>query len=122
MALTFEVDTSALEAKVADAIPALEEGLKKASVNAAFDGLGAVKARHPYTDRTHNLTDNSEVIDDPHGGAFMHWPENYANFVDKGTRRSAAYPFTPLAKKVADKALNDNTKEAVDRFADRFKR
>jgi hypothetical protein len=94
--------------------------LEGASFDAATDGIRAAQESHPYTDRTGDLTGYATPAEDVQRGergASMQWPMPYASFVDKGTSRSAAYPFVPLAMQVATTSLEANAERAADNIA-----
>ena len=115
--LTFEIDVSELKERVAAAMPELEANVERANIQAAEEGIRAAQTEHPYTDRTGDLTGEAHVEPDGNGKALMVWPMEYATFVDEGTSRAAAYPFTPLAEKVAADALPAKVEAAVEEFA-----
>lgn len=107
-------------------------GLRGASLEAAAAGILAARQDHPYTDRTFHLSgegdggddENSHAEQSTRGGsrngpqdedeAKMVWPVRYAGFVDKGTSRSRAYPFTPIAEQIAENVLGNASEQAVD--------
>jgi hypothetical protein len=99
----------------------LEGELQVASWQAASDGVSAERRDHPYTDRTYDLTNTATPESDENGEADMVWPQEYASFVDEGTSRSAAYPFTPLAKDAAAKSIEAGARAAVDHIEERMK-
>ena len=116
--VTVSIDLDALALAFATSEAELREDLQRAGVDAAQGGVDAAKAHHPYTDRTHDLTETSHVepIHDAKGGALMVWPQEYAGFVDEGTSRARPYPFTPLAEQVAERDLEHLATEAVQKF------
>src|ERR1043166_3002481 len=91
---------------VSDADHGLDEFVHdtdNAAKNAADEGVKAEQADHPYTDRTRNPTGSAHVEPADGGEGFdMVWPAPYANFVDKGTSRAKASPFTPIAEERAE--------------------
>lgn len=112
-----------LKAAWAPALAELESELADASFVAAGVGVQAAQQSHPYTDRTGDLTGTAEAADDARNGkrgALMVWPMPYGEYVDKGTSRSKAYPFTPIAREAADTALQGLAQTAADRFASRL--
>jgi hypothetical protein len=82
-----------------------------------------------YTDRTGHLSgigdggsdENSHADQTEDGEAEMIWPVDYASFVDEGTTRSRAYPFTPRAKEVAAKTLVRAAERAIKTATAAFK-
>lgn len=95
--------------------------LIEVGLDAAREGVATAQAEHAYTDRTHNLTNNAHVEQEYDGEAYMVWPEEYATFVDKGTSRNAAYPFTPVAEARAEMVLDHGATAATDALAERMK-
>jgi hypothetical protein len=100
-----------LEHAWADEVKQLEWDLDKTALVAARAGVEAVREDHPYTDRTYQLTETARALphtyagDEEPGGAMMIWPKGYAGFVDDGTSRSRAFPFSPKAAEVAEATL-----------------
>lgn len=92
----------------------LDTELGRGAMRAAGEGVAEAKANHPYTDRTHNLTDSAHVNPLSGGDAEMVWQMPYAGFVDKGTVRAKPYPFTPIATAKASSELDANSERAVD--------
>lgn len=116
-AATVDIDVSHLERVLHDAEATLADDLQRAGVKAAKDGVALARASHPYEDRTGNLTNNAHVEEDHAiGGGLMTWPEDYASYVDEGTSRARAFPFTPRARKLAAVMLNEGVQEAIARF------
>lgn len=125
MKLTFEIEgLEELKHEFAQATRVLKADLSDMSLQAAEAGVKEAKRNHPYTDRTHNLTDEAFAAPaiDRQGQtvADMVWPEDYASFVNKGTSRSKAYPFTPQAEERAEQALKSGVDIAVAHFTDRI--
>lgn len=101
----------------------LQDELADASFIAAGVGVAEAQAKHPYTDRTGNLTGTAtpaDTIDQGERGALMAWPMPYGTYVDEGTTRSKAYPFTPVAADAAETSLQGLTEVAAERFARRL--
>jgi hypothetical protein len=94
----------------------LERDLDAASTESAQAGLDAIKADHPYTDRTGDLTSTSHTEKNyALGGADMVWPEEYAGFVDgkRGfnfTKRASDVAKTELVAKVEQVAQGAGSK------------
>lgn len=99
---------------------ALDTELARGAMKAAGEGVDEAKANHPYTDRTHNLTDTSHVNPLSEGDCEMVWPMPYAALVDEGSPggRNKPYPFTPAAKKKATSELDDNSERATQTLCD----
>lgn len=117
MSATFNIDLTHFEATLALAEHEFAEDLHKAGLKAAKDGVELARASHRYTDRTGELTGEAHVEEDhATGGGIMTWPADYASYVDKGTSRAKAYPFTPKAKKLAAVMLNEGVQNAVSKF------
>src|SRR5690242_15341349 len=112
-----DIDVSALEHAALAADSELRSDLHRAGIDAAKSGIELARASHPYTDRTGELTGNAHVEEDhATGGGIMVWAEEYAGYVDEGTSRARAYPFTPKAKKLAGVMLNAGVNDAIARF------
>ncbi len=112
-----EIDVSELERIGRAAVDALDHDLQQAGIKAARDGVALARASHPYEDRTGDLTGEAHVEEDHVlGGGLMTWPVDYASYVDRGTSRARAYPFTPKAKKLAAVMLNEGVQNAIARF------
>lgn len=95
----------------------LQHDLDEASTEAAQAGVDAVKASHPYTDRTGDLTgtarqEKNYVL----GGADMVWPEDYADFVD----RKKTFNFTANASRVAEAELRAKVEGVSEKAAGKF--
>lgn len=117
MPTTVEIDVSGLERVLREAETALADDLHRAGVQAAKDGVALARASHPYEDRTGDLTGEAHVEEDhTTGGGLMTWPVDYASYVDKGTSRARAYPFTPKAIKLAAVMLREGVNEAIAKF------
>lgn len=132
--LTLRIDTSAFRRRVDAALSRLHVNLRGGVLDAAKQGINEAKRNHPYTDRTGTLSGyresedggatSAEQVDglpDGEEAADMVWPPDYASFVDKGTSRSRAYPYTPQAREHAEKALQRNTERAVESFERTFR-
>lgn len=93
----------------------LVPGLDRAAVDAARAGVWAAQQDHPYTDRTQNLTNTAEPVPGPagRGEAEMVWVMPYAGFVDEGTSHARPYPFTPIARRAAGRALERGVADAA---------
>lgn len=117
MPALLEIDVAHLQGVLRLATEELSSDLHRAGVAAAEGGVAAAKERHPYEDRTGDLTGEARAIpNEAIGGADMTWPEDYASYVDEGTSRAKPYPFTPLATQVADRDLEHGAREAVEKF------
>ena len=111
------------------AIEVAKLDLIEVSLEAAAAGIEAARADHPYTDRTGHLSGigdggsdvNSHAIQTPEGEADMVWPVEYAGYVDKGTKRSAPYPFTPQARERAEAELQRKTQHVAEQVARRIR-
>lgn len=99
-----------------EAVLELEQDLQRASLDAADYGVEAMQQHHPYQDRTYALSGGMHVEPDDEE-AVMVIPADYASFVDKGTSRSRAYPFTPLGEHAAEEALEQSVARALQAFA-----
>lgn len=123
MDITFVLDIDEFAERAKAASRKLADDLHAAGMKAAQAGIDAEKAYHPYTDRTHDLTDTAHVEEDvADGGGVMLWPMPYADYVDQGTSTSRPYPFTPLAMQVADRELEEEAKAAEARFKEALER
>jgi len=112
-----DIDVSELLRVARDAEAGLEHDLHRAGMDAAKAGVDLAKASHGYQDRTGDLTSTAHVEENhATGGGIMVWPEEYAGYVDKGTSRARAFPFTPKAKKLAGVMLNAGVNDAIARF------
>lgn len=127
--LTFTVDIEGFtefEVDVAYAAHELDADLLSGAHDAADYGVRSMQENHPYTDRTRHLTDDMFVDDatgpDGEREADMVIPADYARYVDEGTSRSLAYPFTPLGEHTASEALDANSEQAVARFVAKISR
>lgn len=109
-----------LKAEHSAACDELDQDLNDAAVTAAGDGVKAAQDQHPYTDRTYQLTERAGVELESFGEASMVWPKEYASFVDEGTSRNAAYPFTPIAKARAESSLDNGAELAVKKLEERM--
>jgi hypothetical protein len=124
----------AMRQRVAAGIAHLEADLREATLDAAAAGVKAAQREHSYTDhrdpkRSHHyrgslgLTDTAHAEQPRVGGlragieAIMAWPAPYAVFVDKGTSRARAYPFTPTAEQAAKASLDTGVRRALETFA-----
>ncbi len=122
-----------LRQHVERAVESLEADVREAALLAARDGIVAAQATHPYQDHREKgksysgggaigLTDTAHAeqrrVGSLRGGveAEMVWPAPYAGFVNDGTSRSAPYPFTPIAVRHADYALEVYTERALENF------
>lgn len=115
------------------AIAELEANVREAALDAAAAGILAAQTEHPYQDHRDpkksyrwkgalGLTDTSHAEQNRKGSqgegfeAEMVWPADYAYFVDRGTSRYEAYPFTPIATTTADLVLNNQVERALALF------
>lgn len=97
------------------------------AVKVASDaGAAEARARHPYMDRTGDLTRSTEG-DEPvvrgrsvEGGISA--DEDYASYVDRGTSRAKAYPFMIFAESEAKKVLPVEAEKAAEAFAEKMNR
>jgi hypothetical protein len=96
-------------------------GLRGASLAAAKAGIEEARANHPYTDRTTSLSQDSYAEQVDVDGALMAemvWAPPvrpvYASYVNEGTTRNKAYPFTPQAERKAQEVLEHETIEVVN--------
>jgi hypothetical protein len=123
----------ALRHRIDGALEHLEADLREATLDAAAAGVTEAQRNHTYKDhrdpkKSHRwkgmlgLTDTSHA-EQPNVGnlrrgleAIMSWPAPYAVFVDKGTSRARAYPFTPQADKAARAKLDDSVERALAMF------
>lgn len=116
-----DIDVSGLERAAREAEAGLAHDLHRAGVEAAQHGVALAKASHPYTDRTGALTGEAHVEEEhTTGGGLMTWPVDYASYVDKGTSRARAFPFTKRAEKLAAVMLNEYVNAAIARFRARL--
>jgi hypothetical protein len=95
------------------AVASMRSGLGEVSLEAAREGVREAQSNHPYTDRTHDLTDAAHA-ERTGEDIEMVWPAEYAGFVDRGTKRSKPYPFTPQAEATAEKVLAYGAEHVVD--------
>jgi hypothetical protein len=134
----YEVDVTIagleqFKARVRIAYSELEANLRAAALESAAAGVKAAQESHPYQDHREpgksyqtrgaiGLTDTSRAEQPAAGSlsrgfeAFMRWPAPYAGYVDKGTSRSAPYPFTPTAERQAEYALTSYVERALANF------
>lgn len=119
-------DLALLEVDVAYAAHELDADLLAGAHDAAEYGVRSMQDNHPYTDRTRHLTDDMFVDDavgpDGEREADMVIPAEYAKYVDEGTSRAQAYPFTPLGEHTAGEALVTNSEQAVAKFVSKVSR
>lgn len=95
----------------------LRRKLADDNYESAREGIEAAQARHPYTDRTRVLSFTAHPEHEQGSGdAFMFWPAEYGSYVDEGTSRNKAYPFTPMAEYAAESVLNKKVETDVDDF------
>lgn len=75
----------------------LRDGCKKGVSNGCQEGAELARSNHPYQNRTENLEKNTRGMlvtsDSMSATGIMEATEDYASFVENGTRRSKAYPF-----------------------------
>lgn len=116
--LEVEIDVRELERVWKRAADKLERDVERASKDAAEYGLRAATNNHTYQDHTpvDGLTDSARVEEDPRGGYLILWPVEYASFVDQGTSRARAFPFSPVATKAARGKLEHDAEEAIADF------
>lgn len=100
----------------------LEVDLRGASLEAAAAGVAEAQDHHPYVDHTPDGLTGSSHAEQGENEAEMEWPVEYASFVDKGTSRMSAYPFTPQAEERAESELQRAAEASVNRFAERLSR
>jgi hypothetical protein len=115
----YEIDVSELERVARSAESELERDLHRSGMDAAKAGVDLAKASHRYQDHTpgDGLTDSAHVEEEHAlGGGLMTWPVEYASFVDKGTTRARAFPFTRKAIKLAGVMLQAGVNDAIARF------
>ena len=125
----FRVDLLGLDELGADVFIAAAEAdrdLDAAAAKAAEYGVQTMQASHPYQDQTYNLS-GSMVVEPVEGArgrleADMVIPAPYAKYVDEGTSRNRAYPFTPLGRHVAEEALEQEAESALARYAGKVSR
>ena len=108
-----------LQAEWAQGVDELGKNLETSSVLAAKDGVEAMKATHPYQDRTGDLTGsmNANALAK---GAEMRVEMPYASFVDKGTSRARPFPYTPLAERTAENSLNVRAAFDAEKLVERM--
>lgn len=104
----------------------LEQDSAQAALTAADEAVATMQERHPYQDRTYNLSGgmHGEPAGNPTIGAegeTVHEativiPAEYASFVDKGTSRARPYPFTPRGEAQAERTVTREERAAVERF------
>lgn len=121
MTVTVNVDdVLALEGVAEEAVTELLNDVALAVRNAAEEGVREATVNHPYTDRTYRLSTTARASAMSRGKfekeVDMVWPAPYAGFVDEGTSRSKAYPFTPQASAKAEETLERDVDAAVDKF------
>ncbi len=129
MTVTFTCEIEGIDELVREhhaACDDLDRDLRDASLAAAAAGVKQAQEQHPYTDRTYQLTEtaHAEPSKDTSGedSAEMVWSKEYASYVDKGTGRSAPYPFTPQARERAASSLDRGAEQAVKKLEDRMNR
>jgi hypothetical protein len=100
-----------------------DRAMVQACFKAAKDGVAAAQEKHPYTDRTGNLTDtaHARIANMGDHDAEMRWPMHYAGYVDEGTSRNRPYPFTPRAIRVCDRSLKKYVREVLVELARQLK-
>lgn len=76
-----------------DLAEALQEVGQEVLDKFAKEAVERMKADHPYTDRTGDLTDTIMWEPIPGGGVYIVALQDYASFVELGTDRAKAYPF-----------------------------
>jgi hypothetical protein len=113
MGITIDFDLSDVERRCNEADRTLEHGTIHAVAKAAEAGIKAVKAEHPYRDRTHQLTDKARVdgfkVEGKKSHATMHWPKKYASYVDN----RPGYNFTDHALDAAERELAEGGDQAL---------
>jgi len=129
--LTIDVEVEGLDAvkaRIHSAFAELEVDARGAALDAAAAGVLGAQEDHPYEDHREpgksyegdgaiGLTDTAHAVQLPDLlAAEMVWPAPYAGFVDKGTSRSAPYPFTPHAVERAEYALDTYMHAALENF------
>lgn len=120
----FTIDIEGLEelkAEWAAGCDQLGKDLEEATLLAAKDGIESEKASHPYQDRTGDLTGEAHANAMARGAAMI-WGQRYSSFVNNGTSRSAAYPFTPLAERTAENSLNVRAAYAAEDLVTKMNR
>jgi len=122
-----------LQADIVHAERQLDADLREATLEAAAAGVIEAQQNHPYQDHRDpkksarwrgaiGLTDTSHAEQGDGGSlrtgvhATMVWPADYASYVDKGTSRARAFPFTAQAEKVAEEKLEEGAARAVEKF------
>lgn len=115
---TFELDDANFIAVASIGLNGLEHDTHNAAKNAADEGVKEEQRDHPYVDRTQNLTGSAHVepADDGGPGFDMVWPAEYASFVNQGTSRAAAFPFTPIAENRAEQVLKYDLANGIEEF------
>lgn len=104
------------------AVDDLEADLERSAYSAAEDGIVRAQQDHPYTDQTGDLTETAHAErGHERGTADMVWPQPYAGYVDRGTSRAKAYPFTPQAQEAAAASLEHYTASDAARFIGKFR-
>lgn len=88
--MTIELEDADFLRDVDSGLDELEHATDQVSIEAAEQGVEAVQAEHPYTDRTYFLSGGAHVepntgSDEPGRGASIVWPAPYASFVQQGT-------------------------------------
>jgi hypothetical protein len=124
------VESDELERSWQRAAEDLDADAQRASLAAADDAVRAMQERHPYTDRTYNLSGGMHAYEVPEANvgdavefaALIDVPADYASFVDQGTTRSKPYPFTPRGEDAAERTATREARAAVDRFEKGCKR
>lgn len=125
--MTVTVDLLGLDAFVAELSAALDDELPTAMDNTAEAVAATARAEHPYTDRTGDLTASIQAL--PAQGSAMGGTlhglvmagTEYASFVEKGTSRSAPYPYLEPAAAAMDPRLGQEGQLALQRVVARMK-
>lgn len=104
----------------------MADGLRFAVKKAAEEGAEYAQRNHTYTDRTYDLTRGTTgrllTFDRDSATAVLEWDEDYASYVDQGTRRSRAFPFSQEATLVAESELNHELHALAERVATKLSR
>lgn len=121
--VTLESDLGSLGREFARAaVEAMREDVQAACEEAIADE----QAEHPYQDRTYQLTDTAvgklESSDATSATGVLVWPQDYASYVDEGTRHARAFPFVERTVDHAGKILLFRLESTLERTLERLSR
>lgn len=96
-------------------------GVSGAVRQAVEAGAGAAQVQHPYKDQTGALTYSIEGQSTTAGSDFVEGTivagAPYASFVNDGTSRAQAFPFMPVAERMAAETLEAELQAVLERVS-----